>query len=311
MEPIVNPRIRHLSLLLILCGALAGLSGQAVAHHCKGSHAGDPGCGGGGGGGASSDTQIYPQDCTFLDAVDDTIRSDGLFPYYQDGVDKVRCSTGNSKDTSNTSRLGLNTVSKGNIRNAIRKVDFVIDESTCSKSVGCARVPDGVFAAAASPDDMEDARFAVQAYAGTEGLAVPHIQDLTPGNSYEVSLEFALLGTAERWSFQMLGRSLPPDFKQGLKCDLDVPSDAVTEDVTLYVWPDDDADGVPDGYTVTTGLIDDTSTTPPTVISGSRKATLCSNVDADGNTCGGPGSSNLCYLVSKMDVQFTWHAQNQ
>jgi len=297
--------------VIILSGLVLGIAAPAAAHHCKGSHAGEPGCDGGGGGGGGGDTQRIPQNCEFLDAPGDTIRSDALGAYQHD-VDKVYCSTGDSSENVDTSRLRLKSLARGNISKAIRKADIVIDEGSCTDAAGCAAAPDGVFAAAASIDDMEDVHLKVQAYAGTDGLDLPHIQDLTPDASYEVAFDFNLEGMAERWSFQMLGRVLPADFKQGQKCDLANPADAVSDDVTLYVWPDGDSDGKPDGYTVTTATELDTTVLPPLVVTpAARQATLCSSVDPDGNGCGGPGGSDLCHLISKMDVQFTWHAMNQ
>jgi hypothetical protein len=125
-------------------------------------------------------------------------------------------------------------------------------------------------------------------------------------------MRFALFGMAERWSFQLQGRALPGDFKQGEYCDLADPNLAIGDDVTLYVWPDGDLDGKPDGYTFTTAADLDTSTLPPTVnIAGTRTATLCSNVGIDGSRCGGPGRSDLCHLISQMEVEFTWHAVTQ
>jgi len=257
------------------------------------------------------DTSAIPLNCQLEDAFGDTILSDGLGTY-QDDVDKVLCTTGDSQASSGASHLRMYTVARGNIRNAIRKVDFVIDEGTCTNAAGCAIVPNGVFEAAATVDDMEDGRFAVRAYAGTDGLAVPHIQNLTPGSFYEVAMSFGLQGTVERWMFQLMGRELPDDFKQGEWCALANPADAISDDATLYVWPDADGDGKPDGYTVTTATALNTSTVPPTVVTpASRQATLCSTVDENGNSCGGPGGSDLCHLISKMQVQFTLHSENQ
>jgi len=261
--------------------------------------------------GAGNDTAAIPLDCQFEDSPGDSILSDGL-GIYRDSVDKVHCSTGDSQETSRASNIRLYSTARGNVKNAIRKIDFVIDESTCTNPTGCAAAPDGLFQAAANIDDMEDGRIAFRVYAGTDGLALPHIQNLTPDSTYDAAFSFWLSGMAERWAFQMLGRALPDDFNQGEKCNLENPADAISEDATLYVWPDGDGDGKPDGYTVTTAAELDTSTLPPTVVTpASRQATLCSSVDENGNGCGGPGSSDLCHLISKMQVQFTLHSETQ
>jgi len=302
---------RYFSWLIPTVMLALGAPGLAMAHHCKGGHANDPGCdGGGGGGGGGDDTSALLLVCSIDGG--GTLFSDGLGDYTHD-VDQVRCSTGDSQAVSGTSRLVFDNVVRGNIKNAVRKVDIAIDENTCTDATGCAAAPDSVFESALGVfDDMEDARFAVQAYSGTDGLVVPHIQKLTPGQSYEVSMDFSLKGTAERWVFQMLGRELPDDFKQGLKCHPENPADAVSDDVTLYVWPDGDSDGRPDGFTVTTAAALNTGSVPPTVATAdTRTATLCSNVGTDGSGCGGPGSSDLCHVISQMEVQFTWHAVTQ
>ena len=317
---------------------IAGLAAPTVAAaHCKGKHAdgnilpdGHASCGGGDDGSNDSKDsgEAIPQNCHLLSAPGDlnSIRGDGLGDY-SDDVDKVRCTTGGTSQP-NPSSLVFNNVTRGNLKNAIRKVNLWIDKGNCDP-VGCdaEAVPYGVFAEEAaspedtSPEDMEDISMNVRVYSGADGLEVPHIQSLTPGKFYAAAFNFGLNGTAERWSFQMMGVPVPADFHQGAFCDLQDPFDAISDDVTLYVWPDLDHDGVPDGYTVTTADPEDVRITssdgsallPPEIPTTPhpKTATLCSNVDADGNSCGGPGSSDLCHLVSKMDVQFTWHAENQ
>lgn len=300
-------------LAITLLGFALCLAAPAAFAHCGGKHTGDhPHCAGGDdGGGGGGDTGAIPLNCRFADGAGDSILSDGLGDY-QDDVDKVLCTTGDSQEAHSTSHIRLYTVARGHVRNAVRKADLAIDETSCTDPAACAAAPDGVFEAALSADDMEDARFWVRAYAGTDGLEVPHIQSLTPGQSYEVAMGFSLDGTAERWLFQMMGREAPADFKEGATCAPPNPADAISEDVSLYVWPDNDSDGRPDGYTLTTAAVLDTTTVPPTVdTAGLRTATLCSNVGIDGSGCGGPGGSDLCHLISQMEVQFTWHSVNQ
>ena len=294
----------RLELLLILSGLMLAIAAPAGAHHCKGAHASDPGCDPGGGGGGGEDTSAIPLNCILADAPGDSFLSDGLLEYEHD-VDKVICRTGDSQPNKDPSHVRFYTLGGGNVRQAVRKVDFVIDESTCTNPAGCAVAPDGFFEVAAEFDDMEQGRFWVRAYDGELGSATPHIQDLPPDATYDVTMGFDVLGTAERWSFQLNSRAA--------NCNLEGPA-VFSDDATLYVWPDDDMDGKPDGYTFTSAAAAniDTSSLPPTVnVTGSRTATLCSNVGIDGSGCDGPGGSDLCHLISQMEVQFTWHAVKQ
>jgi hypothetical protein len=299
----------------------------AAMAHCKGKHAGGDNlptghesCDGGGGSNDGNDSgEAIPQNCFLLSEANDSILNDPL-GIYSDDVDKVRCTTGGTSQP-NPSSLLFSNITRGNLKNAIRKVDLFIDINSCSNLAGCAVVPAGVFLSAESVDDMENISMNVRAYAGTDALAVPHIPRLTPGKFYEAAFNFTLKGTAERWSFQMMSEEIPDDFHQGTFCDLEDPSLAKSEDVTLYVWPDFDQDGVPDGYSVTTAdpnpeyvvsEVDGIPVLPPIFTKPqSRTATLCSNIGIDGSDCGGAGSSALCHLISQMDVQFTWHAESQ
>lgn len=290
----------RLDLLLILSGLMLGIAAPAAAHHCKGGHASDAGCGGGGSG--STDTSPIPLDCTIMGAAGDSFRSDGLGEY-RDDVDKVMCTTGSSGENVGPSHIRLYTIARGNVSNAIRKVDFVIDEGTCTNAAGCAIVPAGVFAEADSIDEMEDGRFWLRAHDGEAGLNPPHIQELPPDATYSVSMGFDLPGMARRWVFELNS--------QEANCQLAGPA-VTSDDATLYVWPDGDSDGKPDGWTVTTAAVLDTSSLPPVVTTpGARTASLCSNVGIDGSGCGGPGGSDICHLISQMEVQFTLHAVNQ
>ena len=151
---------------------------------------------------------------------------------------------------------------------------------------------------------MEDGRFFVLAYEGTDGLEKPHIQELTPDYTYSVMMDFNLMGTSPRWSFQL--RNQPT-------CAPQEPGHGLTfDDATLYTWPDGDGDGRPDGYTLTTAEVLNTGVFPPTVTTaGTRIATLCSNEGIDGSDCGGAGGSDLCQLISQVEMQFTWHAETQ
>jgi len=63
--------------------------------------------------------------------------------------------------------------------------------------------------------------------------------------------------------------------------------DGAMQDVSVYLWPDDNADGYPDAYTVSTGTIvvaEDGTASVPTP--GSKWAAVCSSVGPE--ICGNP-----------------------
>jgi len=76
----------------------------------------------------------------------------------------------------------------------------------------------------------------------------------------------------------------------------------------VHVWADNDGDGVPDGYTVTTGTFD-SDTSPTGLTPGSRIATICST--AGPVVCNGPDNSDMCNLLGQVEVQFTLFSTNQ
>ena len=89
-----------------------------------------------------------------------------------------------------------------------------------------------------------------------------------------------------------------------------------SDDVTAFLWPDKNDDGVADGYTVTTGVVtgvgDDNAyslANPPTVTDAPRRAAICSQVGPV--DCNGAGLGEFCNFLGFVDVQFTWHAENQ
>ena len=265
------------------------------------------------GNGGGTDLSGYPLNCSFSEMPGDSFLNDGLGDY-QSGVDNVACTTGDSHEGKDPSNVRFYAFVGGNLRKAVRMVDFVIDESTCSDPAGCAYAPDQLFEPAASIDDMEHGRFFAYAYDDALGGATPHIQNLPPDATYDVMMGFNVQGMSQRWIFNMSGRLPPDESRPGLYCFQEDPLTAIGDDVTLYVWPDDDLDGRPDGFTFTTADAADldTSTLPPTVITaGTRTAIMCSNEGPDGSDCGGPGSSDTCHLISHVEVQFTWHAITQ
>ena len=280
--------------------ALAGpLHVPDAAAHCAGNHTGNhPHCDGGGG--STESGEPIPLDCAFSDLVDDTLFSDtGLG--YSDGVDKVRCSTGGTSQP-NLSGVALDTVTKGPVHKAVRFFDLALNP--CVVDFECDLAPAEIF----TFGSLESGVVASTAYSEQD-----HIQNLTPGETYSMAGRIALSGYADRWNLQFMGRVIPADFHQGIWCDLEQnpgfdPADAVSEDLTVYLWPDDDGNGVADGYTLTTGTIA-AGGSPPVVTPGTRLATICSNTGS--LVCGGPSNGDLCNLTGFVEVQYTLHTENQ
>ena len=281
----------------VLAGALS--STTAVAH-CAGKHTGThPHCAGDGGSGGDSGEAI-PLVCTLSDLLDDTLFSD-TGASYVDGTDKVGCATGGTTQP-NLSGVALDTVTKGPEKRAVRFYDLALNP--CVIDNECNVAPPEIF----TFGDLESGLVAATPYPEQD-----HIQNLTPGESYSMAGRIALSGFADRWNLQLMGRVIPPEFHQGIFCDLEQnpgfdPADAISEDVTVYLWPDDDSNGVADGYTITTGTIASAGS-PPLVNPGVRLATICSN--SGSVACGGPDNGDLCNLIGQVEVQFTLHTENQ
>lgn len=77
------------------------------------------------------------------------------------------------------------------------------------------------------------------------------------------------------------------------------------KDVSVYLWPDDDADGYPDAYTVSTGTITVDQNGTASVTPGSKWAAVCSSEGP--LTCGNPRAPSNCNFLGYVDVQFTLH----
>ena len=101
---------------------------------------------------------------------------------------------------------------------------------------------------------------------------------------------------------------------QGMNCQAgneeQIIADGPVQDVSVYLWFDKDGDGLPDGYTVTTGSILDPGNPPsilPTTSDVPRVAAICSSQGpAD---CGNPQAPSLCNFLGYVDMQFTFHAE--
>jgi hypothetical protein len=257
-------------------------------------------------GGTVFNGEDTPLDCVLMDndyeppgLTPDTMLSDGN-GVYMDGEQRVACSTGGLAQP-NTSGLVFDAQTKGPARKAIRKVDLALGVCDPTK-VDCNYVPAALLTAS-SFEDIENVTMSAWPFP-EQGP----IQMMGAGKSHEVAFRIGVPHDGGRYGIQLMSRTIPEEFHQGVFCDLHDPNDAkTTEDVTVYIWPDgSDEDEFPDGYTVTTGEIDDSVTTsPPRVIPGTREAAICSNLGP--MTCGGPSDGDLCNKLGTVPLQFTLH----
>ncbi len=87
------------------------------------------------------------------------------------------------------------------------------------------------------------------------------------------------------------------------------------KDVSVYLWLDGDGDNLPDGYTVSTGVIvprrqapdGDYLEGPPQVTPVARYAAVCSSVGK--GDCGNPRAPSNCNFLGYVPVTFTMHAR--
>jgi hypothetical protein len=236
--------------------------------------------------------------CELVTVQGGTFLSDGL-GLYEDGVDKVAC--GHS-GTNSTYGIQLNTVSKGAIKRAIRKIDLAF--GSCILDYDCVSIPPEFLEEASNPEDMEDVWIGTGPYPEMD-----HISLLPPGN-HEMKSHIVPQGYADRFVIQLISRDpFPPELGQGLWCNMEnsdfVWADAATvEDMTVCIWPDDNGDSLPDGYTITTG---DTNclTTWPQVIPREREATICSTAGDH------PCDPDMCNVLGTVPLQLTLHATYQ
>ena len=251
-----------------------------------------------------SDDVTGALNCELANDPGDTVLGDGLGPYMDD-VDKVACAHGDTTQP-NLSGIQLNTISKGPVKRAVRKIDLAFGDC-----VGpyCEFIPAEFLAAAQSIDDMEDIWIGTGPY--PDDPEMTHIQLMDPGK-WEMKSHMSPQGLAERFVVQLMDRDVfPVELGQGGWCNLDYNpefgwADAKTaEDMTVCIWPDADGDSLPDGYTITTGDTD-CLTTWPSVTPRERLATICST--AGPYTCDG---SDMCNLLGTVPLQLTLHATYQ
>jgi len=305
-------------------------------------------CGGGGTGTGGDLGSAISMDCTLVgnwgDLEGETIKGDKLGEY-KDAVDKINCSIEGPSEPWPI-RLGVGV--KGNGANSVRKVDINLGDLDLDfempDELRVALTEDQqlqlgskddlsdyptLFEAAASDNDdpnmneMDLIRLGVRPYRNPEDQQTADgIHLLTPGEIYEMGMRFSIPGTehfnfsiASKWyegneSFTGIGcetgfenqilANAPPVAEGG---------DSGMQDVSVYLWLDgDDADDLPDGYTVSTGqIIKPNSEGPPTIDSGLRYAAVCSSVGPA--VCGNPHAPSNCNFLGYVPVTFTMHAR--
>lgn len=241
--------------------------------------------------------------CELVTDGSDTVLNDGLGTY-MDGEDKVACAHGGTTQP-NLSGIQLNTISKGPIKRAVRKIDLAFGECV---GPACEYVPLGFLETAQDIDDMEDIWIGTGPY--PDDPEMTHIQLMAPGK-WEMKSHMSPQGLADRFVVQLMNREeFPAELGQGGWCNLDnhpvfTWADAkTTEDITVCIWPDNDGNSFPDGYTITTGDTD-CLTTWPSVMPRERIATICSTTGPE--SCDG----DMCNLLGTVPLQFTLHATYQ
>jgi hypothetical protein len=218
--------------------------------------------------------QAIPMDCilegSWGDSETDTLKNDKL-GIYSDDVDKTACGVGGP---SLPWPLSLGLGSKGNPARSVRKIDLVFDETsfvdgTDEESNGRDFLPDYLFREAREDpnnpgwpdlDDMEPISLVVRPYRDTQTEDGIHLLPWK-AEGYKMGLTFRLPGSVNLYRFSVASRHFPGNEKfTGIQCHtgneqyiLDNAPGGPMQDVTVYLWPDDDGDGLPDGYSVTTG----------------------------------------------------------
>jgi len=135
---------------------------------------------------------------------------------------------------------------------------------------------------------------------------------------HEVAMNFSTWTSDDsHFRISLAGTHVPGNENfQGLQCQVDhdiaqtIIAEGPVQDVTVYLWPDKDDDNLPDGYTVTTGVITDIGDPPvtlPTTSDVPRVAAICSSIGPE--PCGNPQAPSLCNFLGYVDMQLTLHAE--
>jgi len=300
-------------------------------------------CGGGSGGGEGGLASAIPLDCVLgaswahppPDFPEYTVTDDKLGPY-QDAVDKVTCEIG-GPSVPWPVRLVVGG-GKGRWAN-VRQVDIALGDFTLGGFEG-SPLPDwvdpdagadlkglypGIFASALEdtnnpgyPDmsDMDTLRLQVRPYRLTQTTESIHL--LAPGEVYEMGMNFSVVDVGlDRFSISVAAQHyLGNENFTGIACEVSYEDgqailanapDRPMQDVSVYLWPDSDADGLPDAYTVTTGtFLSFDPETGPVIEPGSRYAAVCSAVGP--LVCGNPQAPSNCNFLGYVPVKFTMTA---
>jgi hypothetical protein len=182
-------------------------------------------------------------------------------------------------------------------------------------------------------DEMEPIRINVRPYRNPEDNQTEDGIHLLPaGVVYPMGMRFSIPGM-ERTSFSIASQWYPGNESfTGIGCEtgfnqeildnapplieagaIEGPSVLVPtgmQDVSVYLWEDgDDADNLPDGYTVSTGTIVDLGVEGPPGVNSAAPlyAAVCSSIGPD--TCGNPRAPSNCNFLGYVPVQFTMHAR--
>lgn len=263
-------------------------------------------------GGKDSGTDLKLS-CLFLDALGDTVLSDGgdgNSPYV-DGFENVACSTGGTTQP-NLSGISLDATAKGKFKPGDRVLDLVF--TPCGDE-GCYEVADdsdndgtlddGLPASIFERDPESGDMFwiTVRPYRNGQG----HIQEL-PVDKYGMAVRFNLKQSPRgpRIVISLAGQDIRGDQFQGTLCDLGEVGTSVTlsSDALVIVGPNTETDN---RFIVTTvdGVID----TGEKGDGGFMKAAICSNIPpAEGVTCDGADDSGLCNFHGFVNVRFTMTA---
>jgi hypothetical protein len=289
---------------------------------------------GGGGGGLGSEVSL---DC-FLegawgDASDDTIKNDKLGDY-QDTVDRTICNIG-GPSIPWPIRLGVGKA-KGKPPSTVRRGDVVLGsfEIGTFDDVLPLAVPGTEWLSDLYPwifevvpedpdnlgypnmDEMDLFKLNVRPYRNTQTEESIHL--LTPGEIYEMGMHFTIPETGiDRFSVSIASEHYEGNESfTGIACKSGHEAEILTHspeaggnmrDVSVYLWPDVNVDGIPDGYTVTTGSITVDGNGTLNVTEGSRWAAVCSAVGP--LDCGNPRAPDNCNFLGYVEMQFTLHAE--
>jgi hypothetical protein len=304
-------------------------------------------CRDGGGGDEGGLGSAIPMDCLLgaswgdKTVPSDTIKDDTL-DWYEDEVDRVTCSIeGPSVPWPIYLKVWRD---KGKPPNLIRKVDVALgafdagtfatyDTDWALDNLSLQTLYENFFKEALGEggpnmDEMDALRLNVRPYRGDPILGDPtqtteSIHRLAWQNvPYEMGMHFGKPDTGiDRFAISIASLHYKGNENfTGIACEIDDPKyvkailanspEGAMRDVSVYLWRDADKDGLPDGYTVTTGEIKDVDETldgPPDVIPGTRWAAVCSAVGPDA-PCGNPKASSNCNFLGYVEMKFTLHA---